>query len=217
MLHKLIFRLFWRFMLAGTAGFFGIGMSPDKNQKGEFGAIKGIGDFATSQGEGDILASDNFWKGILSGDPGQISKVLGPEISGINKRAQESKKTSSEFGNRGGGTNAGNQMIGDKMSSEVSEMYSALATHAAGALGGQGSGLLSQGASAHGEAFGEATTLHQESMSKTNDIFKSITSLAEAFIPGGEGFAAAKKLKKHFSGGADGGGDTSGSESSPYS
>ena len=217
MLIRLILDVARHFLFAGTLGFFGIGMSPDKNQKGEFGAIKGIGDFATSQGQGDILASDNFWKGILSGDPGQISKVLGPEISGINKRAQESKKTSSEFGNRGGGTNAGNQMIGDKMSSEVSEMYSALATHAAGALGGQGSGLLSQGASAHGEAFGEATTLHQESMSKTNDIFKSITSLASAFVPGGAGAKLGKKLFQGFSGGSDGGGDTSGSASSPYS
>src|SRR3979490_1835571 len=157
MLHKLIQWLFHHFLFAGTVGFFGIGMGPDKNQKGEFGALKGIADFSTSQGHGDILASRTFWKGILSGDPAQISKVLGPEISGINKRAQESKKTSSEFHDRGGGTNAGNQMIGDKMSSEVNEMYAALAGHAAGALGASGSSLLSTGAGAHQAAFGEAS------------------------------------------------------------
>lgn len=216
MLDKLIRSLLEHFLFAGTVCFFGLGMGPDKNQKGEFGALKGIADFSTSQGQGDILASDNFWKGILSGDPAQISKVLGPEISGINKRAQEQKKTSSEFGNRGGGTNAGNQMIGDKMSSEVSEMYAALAGHAAGALGASGSSLLSTGAGAHGEAFNEATKLHEESMSKTNDIFKSITSLAAAFVPGGAGSSLTKKLFKGF-GGSDGGGDTSGSASSPYS
>jgi len=54
-------------------------------------------------------------------------------------------------------------------------------------------------------------------MSKTNDIFKSITSLASAFVPGGAGAKLGKKLFKGFSGGSDGGGDTSGSASSPYS
>ena len=205
-MQRLILKLANHFLNAGTVFFFGIGMGPDKNQKGEFGAIKGIADFSTSEGQGDILASDNFWKGILSGDPAQISKVLGPQISQANNAVQQRKKTSNEFGNRGGGTNAGNAMLDDKLSSSVSEMYSALATHAAGALGASGSGLLSQGASAHGAAFDEASTLHSESSAKINDIFNSIAQVAGAFVPGGAGATMFKKLKGSFSGGGSGDG-----------
>ena len=89
---------------------FGIGFGPSSQEKNQYGETGALANFATGEGEKDILASDNFWQAILSGDPSKISQVLGPQISGINKRAQQQKKTAGEFGNRGGGTNAGMQM-----------------------------------------------------------------------------------------------------------
>jgi len=172
------------FLYAGTLGFFGIGMGPDKAEKGEFGSLVGASDFATSEGEGNTLAADKFWKSILSGDPTEMAKVLGPEFSAINKQGQQQIKTSSEFGNRGGGTNAGNQMVGDKTRSSVTELESSLVGKAGEALGASGSSLLSAGMSGHQAAFSEADTLHQQRSAQINDIFKSISDIATSFIPG---------------------------------
>ena len=88
-------------------GFFGIGQGPSGAEKQQYGIMSNLENFGISRGEKDITQAQDFWSAILSGDPTQISKVLGPEISAVNKQTQEAKKTASEFGNRGGGTNAG--------------------------------------------------------------------------------------------------------------
>jgi len=184
-MNSWILKLAWKLLWSGTHFFFGLGMGPDKQEKGQYGALTGIADFATSEGQSNTLAADNFWKSILSGDPAAMAKVLGPEISGINARAQQKKKTSSEFGNRSGGTNAGNQMADDTTRSSVDELFASLTGHAAGALGSSGSGLLSLGASSHDAAFGEATTMHDQRSAQINDIFSSIASVAAAPFTGG--------------------------------
>src|ERR1700726_4264899 len=101
-----MFKLWLRYLWENEDGFFGIGMGPSGAQKADAGALGAIGNFGTSEGEADIGASDKFWQAILSGDPGQIARVLGPEISAVNKQGQQAKKTASEFGTRSGGTNA---------------------------------------------------------------------------------------------------------------
>lgn len=164
---------------------FGIGHGPSGDEKKEFGKLSGLADFATSHGEGDISASDNFWKSILSGDPSKISQVLGPEISGINNRAQQKKKTANEFGDRGGGTNAGNQMADDETRGEIDKMMSSLTSSAAGILGSQGSNLLGQGVGAHEGAFQESNIIHDQNQSKWDDLFKSIAQIASSFGGGG--------------------------------
>jgi hypothetical protein len=189
-------------------GFFGIGYGPNQGQKSEAGAEGAIGNFATSEGEADIGASDKFWQAILSGDPGQISKVLGPELSAVNKQAQQSKKTSSEFGNRGGGTNAGAQMTDDNVKASINGMIAKLTSKAADTLGGTGGGLLSTGLTAHNAAFGADTTIHDENEAKWNDIFSSAASVAAAPFTGGASLAS---ISKPPSGGGNGtGGGASG-------
>jgi hypothetical protein len=163
-------------------GFFGIGQGPSHGEKQQFYDMSNLANFATSKGESDINSADNFWKSILSGDPNKISKVLGPAISGINKRAQQQKKTAAEFGNRSGGTNAAQQEAGDQVRSEYDTMVSGLTGEAASALGASGSSLLAAGASGHEAAFSEANTIQQQRAAQLNDIFKSITSIAKAFI-----------------------------------
>lgn len=184
-------------------GFFGIGMGPSKQENTQFGNLAGVGSFGISEGEGDISQADSFWKSILSGDPNKISKILGPQTSAINQQAQQQKKTLSEFGNRGGGTNAASQEAGDSVRKSYDSMVSDLTGKAAGALGASGSSLLAAGASASEGAFNEANTIQQQHAAKLNDIFKSITSIAAAFIPGG---GAAGSLSGIFKGGASGGG-----------
>lgn len=198
------------YLWSNEDGFFGIGMGPSSQEKQQYAGLAGIANFGTSQGEGDILTADNFWKAILSGDPTQMSKVLGPEFSGINKRGQESKKTASEFGNRGGGTNAWMQMTDDKTRSSIDELISNLTGHAASALGASGSSLLSVGASAHDAAFSQANTMQQQRSAQINDLFKSIASVAAAPFTGGAslGFGA---LKMPGGGSGAGGGSDVGS------
>ena len=168
-----------RYLWENEDGFFGIGEGPTSAQKSEAGALGSLGNFGTSEGESDIMASDTFWKSILSGDPGQISKVLGPQMSGINKRGQESKKTAAEFGNRGGGTNARMQMTDDSTRSSIDSLISSLTGSAAGALGSSGSSLLSTGLAGHEGAFSADTTIQQEEAAKMNDMFNSIMKSAE--------------------------------------
>ena len=183
-----------RYLLANEDGFFGIGQGPSSDEKSEFSSLAGLGNFTGGEGEGDILASDNFWKSILSGDPGQISKVLGPEFSAINKRGQEQKKTSSEFGTRSGGTNAFMQTADDTTRSSVDALTSDLTSKAATTLGATGANLLGTSVGAHEGAFSAANTIQSQHAAQTNDLFKSISAMATAVL-------------KAFGRGGDDGGD----------
>jgi len=190
MLLKLILFAVNHFVFAGTLGFFGIGMGPSSQEKNQYGDISNIGNFGTSEGEADITSADKFWQSILSNDPAQMSKVLGPLMSTVNKQGQESKKTASEFGNRSGGTNAGMQMTDDKTRTTIDSAISSLTGGAASALGASGSSLLSTGLSAHQAAFSDANTIQQQRSAQINDLFKSIASMAGplvSLIPGPAG------------------------------
>ena len=159
-------------------GFFGIGQGSSGAERQQYAQMSNLENFGISRGEKDITQAQDFWSAILSGDPTQISKVLGPEISAVNKQTQEAKKTASEFANRGGGTNAAMQTLDDKSVAAVRSMISNLTGSAAGALGSGGAGLLGLGESAGTAAFGEAQTMQQQDAAKWNDIFKSIADVA---------------------------------------
>jgi len=75
-------------------------------------------------------------------------------------------------------------------------------------LGNASEGLLAAGASGHEVAFSEANTIQQQKAAKLNDIFKSITSIAAAFVPGGEFGSLLKKAPKAAASAA--GGDSGG-------
>lgn len=186
MIDKLILRLFERLMWSGTTFFFGIGMGPSKEEKQQEGLLSGIGGFGSSHGQKDVMSSENFWSAILSGDMGQIAKVLSPQISTINKQTQERKKTMSEFGNRGGGTNAASQALDDSSIAGIRSMISNLTGEAASNLGSMGMNLLNTGISGGTAAFDASKVIHDQNEAKWNDIFKSIEAVVAA-IPGGPG------------------------------
>ena len=166
--------------------------------------MRNLANFATSTGEKQILEADKFWSAIMSGDPTQLAKVLGPQMSGINRRAQQSKKTTSEFGNRGGGTNAGMQMTDDTTRSSIDTMISQLTGGAASAEGASGAGLLSTGESAHGAAFSEASKIQELNAAKWNDIFKSIADVAGAVAGGFPAGSMISKIGTGIEGGMGG-------------
>jgi hypothetical protein len=189
-------------------GLLGIGQGPSGAEESQFNDLAGASNFATSSGESAISSANNFWQSILSGDPAQISKVLGPAMSGINKQGQQEKMTLSQFGNRSGGTNAQAQLIGDKTRSSVDSLISSLTGDAAGALGASGAGLLSAGISGHQAAFSDADTIQKQKSAQINDIFKSIASLAAAPFSGGfslPGFGGSGGGAPSWAGTSDGG------------
>lgn len=114
----------------------------------QYGSISGYG---TNQGENDINSASGFWNGILSGDPAKIGQILGPQIQGITGQGQQQKQTLGQFGNRGGGTNATAQTIGDTTRSNVNNLVGSLTGSAASNLGSMGENLLGQGTAALGK------------------------------------------------------------------
>jgi len=192
-----------RYLWQNEDGFFGIGMGPSGAEYGELGALANAGNFGTGEGEADIGASDKFWQGILSGDPTKISTVLGPEESAINKRGQQAMKTTAEFGNRGGGTNARTQQFGDTTRTSLDTMISDLTGKAASTLGQTGSSLLSSGISADTSAFSAANTVQQQHEAKINDLLKSIAAVGAAPFTGGASLAALSMSKPGGGGGGN--------------
>jgi hypothetical protein len=204
-----------RYLWENEDGFFGLGQGPSSQETQQYGDTANLANFATSEGESAIGSANTFWQSILSGDPSQISKVLGPLMSTVNKQGQEQKQTLSQFGNRSGGTNATAQTIGDTTRSTIDSAVSSLTGGAASALGASGSSLLSTGLSAHTAAFDSANTIHQQRAAQINDLFKSIAATAAplaALIPGPAGQIVSKSLSNlgsqsdSSSGGGGGGG-----------
>src|SRR6185437_11209281 len=176
-----------RYLIFNEDGFFGIGQGPSGDEKRQFGEIRSLANFATGTGEKDIGAASNFWQSILSGDPSKTASVLGPEISGMNKQNQQKKKTTAEFGNRGGGTNASMQAEDESTRGAYNSILSSLTGSAASNLGSMGGGLLSTGLAAHGEAFDMSRVIHDQNEDKWKDLFKSIgdtLGTVGSFLPG---------------------------------
>jgi len=169
---------FWMNLLMPS--FFGIGTGPSNEEKQMGKFFTDLSTYGTQQGKTDIGQAENFWSDILSGDMNRISQVLGPEFSAINKQAQQRKKTTAEFGNRGGGNNAIMQSLDDNTRAAINGMISDLTGKSATALTGIGENLLSTGVNAGGEAFSIDKTLHDQNEAKWKDIFNSISSILGA-------------------------------------
>lgn len=120
-------------------------LSSDINQTG---AAAG---YATGLGEKNLSAASSFWNNILSGNQSDIAKSLAPQIGTIQQQKEQQLKSTGEFGNRSGGTNAANQMAGDTARAQINSMVSSLLGSSAGNLASTGSNLLSTGISAIGQ------------------------------------------------------------------
>ncbi len=193
---------------------FGIGVGPSGQEETQYGNLTSASGFATGQGEGDISASDQFMRAILSGDATKTSQALAPQIGAAKKSAQQDIATRTQMGSRSGGNAAANASTGDKVHSDITSMIGQLTGGAASELGSRGSSLLGMGMSGDQAAFGEAKTLQAQNLAKINDIISSIASVAAAPFTGG---ASLTDLVPGSSGGfhMPGGGGAGGGFSAP--
>jgi hypothetical protein len=163
---------------------FGIDEFPSSGETGSYNALNAASGFATSAGEGLVDSSSTLMNALLSGNSADISKLLAPQISTLQKQGQQQIQTSSQFGNRSGGTNAANQNVIDSTRANVSDMTAQLTGGALNSSASLGSSLLSQGMSGYGTSFGEAKTMQDQKASAWGDIFKSISSVAGGVVSG---------------------------------
>lgn len=105
--------------------------------------------FSTGTGEGDVGNASAFYNTLLSGDPAAEAKLLAPEIKTIQDQGQQKINTTAEFGNRSGGTNAGNQTTMDTSRANVDDMISKLTGQAAAGDASLGENLLNTGLNAN--------------------------------------------------------------------
>jgi len=165
---------------------FGLFGAPSTGETTNYNDLTGSAGFAANEGQQDVTSSDAFMQAILSGDPAKIGQFLGPQEQAITGQAQQKKQTNAQFGNRGGGTNAQNQTIGDQSTQSINNLISSLTGSAVSGLSSAGQNLLGQGMSGFQNAFGDATQMQQQSANQWNDIFNSVASVGSA-VAGGVG------------------------------
>lgn len=110
--------------------------------------LSNVGGEAEGAGTNLTGAAGDFYKTLLSGDTGAITKLLAPQISSIQKQTQQKKQVAGQFGNRSGGTNAEMQTAGDASRGTINDLISSLTGNAAGGAASLGSSLLGTGVSA---------------------------------------------------------------------
>jgi hypothetical protein len=164
---------------------FGIDMGVSGDQKQQYADLTSAGGFATGEGEGDISASDKFFKDILSGDSTKTAQALAPQIGAAKTSAQQQTATDAQFGNRGGGTNASSAAANDRVHSDITGLVGETTGKAASTLGSEGGGLLSTGIGAATTGFNEASKMQQQKEAKFNDIINSSVAVAAAPFTGG--------------------------------
>lgn len=158
-----------------------------------------ISDFASSIGQSNTSAGSGFFNSLVSGDSSKIAQTLAPEISAAKVSNQQTQKTNSILGNRGGGTAATNAASSDKLHSDITNLTGSLTSGAAGTLLSSGQNLLGTALGGYNQ---QANMSQMQMQNWQNSIFgKGITSAvqgAEAFgmgsaggaLPGGPGAAA---------------------------
>lgn len=168
---------------------FGLGEGPGKQEKSQYNALTGASDFATGMGETNLGVSSTFFQNLLN-DP---MKALAPEVSAGQKMLQQQAKTTAEFGNRAGGTNASTQAAAAKGRGDIINLMGKTQTAAAGELASSGTNLLNTGVSGAEAGFGEAKTMQEQHAQQLNDLIGDIIKTAggvAAGIPGAPGGAA---------------------------
>jgi len=168
-------------------GFFGslfTGSNPTLS--GDIANAGQIRDYGTNLGERDLSQGSDFWSGILSGNPDAIAKLLGPQMSEIQKQGQQALQTGAQFHNRSGGTNAATQQNMDSQRAEIERMISALT----GAAGGEVTKIGEFGLNtALGANSLQAQEAQQQMENQQNSIFGGILgglgNTVGSFLSGG--------------------------------
>lgn len=159
---------------------FGIGEGPSSAENAQYNALTSASGFATNMGQNNLSLSSQFFTDLLNNP----MKALAPEVSASQKQVQQQQKTTAEFGNRAGGTNAATQAAPAAARSDIINLMGATQTGAASQLSSQGQNLLNTGISGNETAFGEAGTLHDQAMKQINDLISGVLSTVGGAVAG---------------------------------
>lgn len=168
---------------------FGLGQGETTNQSNSYNGLYSNAGFASNNGMGDITASTDFMKDILSGDPTKVAQVLAPQIDAITGRTQQRKQQIAQFGTRSGGNTAAAAGLDADTNKQITDLTGNLIGKSAEDLGSIGTNLLSQGSSDFNASFQNATTLQKQNAAKWNDIIGSIAGVAGGVLGGIPGAA----------------------------
>lgn len=129
--------------MAGLFGLGGSAVDTDRSkQLGAWGDLSDLSGYGKNQGEKNTNQASTYWSDILSGDPTKTAAAVAPQANIIRGQAQQQKLTTSEFGNRSGGTNATGQMIDTSSASAIQNLVNSLIPQAASHLEKIGSDQL---------------------------------------------------------------------------
>lgn len=133
--------------MAGLFGLGGSAVNTDRNQElGAWGTLSDLSNYGKNQGTKNTNQASTYWSDILSGDPTKTAAAIAPQSKIIAGQAEQQRKTTSEFGNRSGGTNATNQMIDTNSAAAIQNLINSLIPQAASHLEKIGSDELHLGA-----------------------------------------------------------------------
>lgn len=151
-------------------------------------AMGGLGTFLSNTGSKDVGTASTFMNTLLSGNSGQVSTLLAPQIEGIQKRNQQTKQQLAEFGGRSGGTTGAMLASDDDVHAQINDLVAKLTGSAVNNLGTLGSNLVAQGA---GDLNSEAALSQQRLQNMKDSILgkglSTAAGAAEAYGLGGVG------------------------------
>lgn len=160
------------------SGLFG-GSNPTLNS--QIGTLGNLGNSSVTSGQQNQNTASSFFNSILSGD---ADKVLAPQIAGIKGQGQQQKQTLSQFGNRGGGTNATAQMSDDTTRKGINDLIASLTGSAATNLASLGTTQVGQGLSAYGaQATDSQDQLKNWQQSILGSGITGAINYGESFLP----------------------------------
>lgn len=108
----------------------------------------GLASFLNDTGTKDTATASNFMNTLVSGNSSDVSKLLAPQIEGIQKRNQQTKQQLAEFGGRSGGTTGAMLASDDDVHAQINDLIAKLTGSAVSGLSSTGATLLNEGTNA---------------------------------------------------------------------
>jgi hypothetical protein len=156
---------------------------PTEKEQKRFGSLS---DEQLAAGQGAETAAQTYDMNLLN-DP---TKALAPEISAGQGQVEQQQLQNSNFGNRGGGTNASTQNAENANRGNIINLMGETQGQAASALGSLGTSEVGTGSSALGNEADLANQRRQQQVSDVNGVAQGAASIATGMMGGGAGAAA---------------------------
>ena len=144
---------------------------PTEKEQKRFGSLS---EEQLAAGQGAETAAQTYDMNLLT-DP---TKALAPEISAGQGQVEQQQLQNSNFGNRGGGTNASTQNAENQNRGNIINLMGETQGQAASALGSLGTSEVSSGQGALGSEAGLANQRRQQQVGDVSGIAKDAGSIA---------------------------------------